>query len=273
MKLIRIFTNVNRLALLSLVFVLGFAALIVNTVQTSANPTTTTFVGGRTLRVVSTDATPGEQVTVSIELDSQGDEVAASFTVDFEPEIFSNPVFTLGSGAPAGAALSLNVNQVAAGRVGILVDATNSFTMSPPNQQVITVTFDVAPGAPSGPTPITLVSSPTPLSVSSPFGSLLQTTYMFGTVTIAEPAAQLVTVGGRVTTPGGQGLRNALVRLIDSNNVRRTATTSSFGLYTFNNVETGSSYTITVSSRRYRFSSQVVQITDNVSNLDFVGLE
>lgn len=87
------------------------------------------------------------------------------------------------------------------------------------------------------------------------------------------PAAIQVSVSGRVTTPSGLGLRNAVVSLIDSNGVRRTATTSSFGIYSFNMVRSGETYTLTVSSKRYRFSPQTPTVTDTVTNVDFTGLE
>ncbi len=85
--------------------------------------------------------------------------------------------------------------------------------------------------------------------------------------------ASSVTVSGRVTTPGGQNLRNALVSMIDSAGVRRTATTSSFGLYSFDGVRTGETYTMTVGSKRYRFTPKVLQVDTNLTNVDFVGLE
>ena len=98
-----------------------------------------------------------------------------------------------------------------------------------------------------------------------------------GTVDIGafetQAAAALVSVSGRVTTPDGRGLRNAVVTLIDAQGVRRTATTSSFGLYSFAMVTAGQTYTVTVSSKRYRFTPQTPTVNDNVTNLDFVGLE
>jgi hypothetical protein len=81
------------------------------------------------------------------------------------------------------------------------------------------------------------------------------------------------TIGGRVTTPAGLGLRNATVVLTDYRGVRQTATTSSFGTYSFPAVRGGESYTISVNSRRYRFTPRVVVIQSNVADLDFVGLE
>ena len=82
-----------------------------------------------------------------------------------------------------------------------------------------------------------------------------------------------ISLSGRVTTPGGLGLRNAVVSLTDSLGVMRTATTSSFGLYSFGDVPVGGTYTITVASRRYRFTPRTLAVNNNLTNIDFVGLE
>lgn len=87
-----------------------------------------------------------------------------------------------------------------------------------------------------------------------------------------EILATAVTISGRVTTPSGQGLRNASVRLTDSQGVQRFATTSSFGFYTFDGV-LPATYTIGVLSRQYRYASRTVSVTDNLTNVDFIGLE
>lgn len=80
-------------------------------------------------------------------------------------------------------------------------------------------------------------------------------------------------ISGRVATPAGQGLRNAIVSLIDSQSVRRTATTSSFGQYSFTGVPTGDTFTLTVASKRYRFAPQILPLQCSLTNLDFAGLE
>ncbi len=85
--------------------------------------------------------------------------------------------------------------------------------------------------------------------------------------------AQSYTVSGRVTTPGGLGLRNAIVAITNSLGVRQTATTSSFGIYSFDNVISGDTYIIGVSSKRYRFAAQSILVNDNLTNVHFVGLE
>jgi len=80
------------------------------------------------------------------------------------------------------------------------------------------------------------------------------------------------TVSGRVVTPDGRGLRNATVSISDGQTVRRT-TTSSLGLFSFDNVTTGPTYTITVASKLYRFTPQTVQITGDLTLPNFVGQE
>lgn len=87
------------------------------------------------------------------------------------------------------------------------------------------------------------------------------------------PPGQSVSVSGRVLTSDGRGLRTATVSITDSNNVKRTATTSSFGFYSFDTVQTGQNYTIAISSRSYRFASRVVSVAGDLTDVDFVGLE
>ena len=95
---------------------------------------------------------------------------------------------------------------------------------------------------------------------------------IFYKITVAPPVVN-VSVSGRVVTPDGRGLRNAIVAITDSLGVRRTATTSSFGLYSFNNVLTGQMYVLGVTSKRYRFAAQTLQINNTLTDVNFVGLE
>ena len=90
-----------------------------------------------------------------------------------------------------------------------------------------------------------------------------------GTTTTSSNA----TVSGRVLTSDGRGLRNATMSITDSNGVVRTTTTSSFGFFSFDNLTTGGTYTFRVSSRLFRFAPRTVQVNDNLTLDDFVGLE
>ena len=84
-----------------------------------------------------------------------------------------------------------------------------------------------------------------------------------------------VSLSGQVTAPDGRGLRNAVVSMTDTlTGARRTVTTSSFGMYAFDEVSPNRTYTLTVLSKRYRFASRAVQVLgDNVSNINFAGQE
>ena len=86
-------------------------------------------------------------------------------------------------------------------------------------------------------------------------------------------AATEVSVSGRVMTPDGRGLRNATVSITDSLGVRRTVTTSSFGFYQFDNVAVGPGYMMAVSSKLYRFAALSLNVSGELTNVDFVGQE
>lgn len=239
---------------------------------TTSASKSTGYLAPHTVSVVSTTATAGTVATIAVELESAGDEVAGSFTINFDPAKLSpaSPFVQLGTGVPAGTALTVNPNQTASGRVGMLVDSTNSFTASPPNRQIVTIRFNVAAGAPAGATPITFGSTPTPRSFSDALGNPLTMTYVDGSVNI-QAAAPPVTVSGRVTNQSGQGVRNAVVSIVDGASNRRVASTSQFGYYTITGVPSGQNYTISVSARRYTFTPVNMTISTDLTNLDFVA--
>jgi hypothetical protein len=108
-----------------------------------------------------------------------------------------------------------------------------------------------------------------PMWVRASSGSIRDALVLINTA--AAPTFGSIT--GRVTTPDGAAIRNAVVSLLDSKNQRRTATTSSFGVYTFANVQLDQMYTATVASKRYRFSPKTIPLTQSLTSADFIGLE
>jgi hypothetical protein len=85
------------------------------------------------------------------------------------------------------------------------------------------------------------------------------------------PTAAQAALGGRVVGPSG-GLRNVTVQLSGGRLfVPRQTRTNSFGYFTFENVEVGQTYLVTVKNRKYGFAqdSQVISLVDNVSDLLF----
>ncbi len=89
------------------------------------------------------------------------------------------------------------------------------------------------------------------------------------------PTAAGVSIGGRVTTLGGQGIQNVRVTLTGSNGETQTSLTGSFGYYRFNDIPVGETYLLTVFSRRFIFdnSTQIVSVNEELNNLDFTAAE
>ncbi len=87
------------------------------------------------------------------------------------------------------------------------------------------------------------------------------------------PTAANVSVSGRVQTAKGSGLSNVRVSITDSNGNVRNITTNSFGIYTFDEVAVGQTYTVTASHRKYSFEvpTQVLQVNENVTDVDFTA--
>lgn len=230
------------------------------------------FVGSaqaqRVIRATNGTAQPGQQVTIFVQLDSQGNESSTSFSMNYNAQVLTNPQITLGNGVPPSSNLGTNNNNAAQGQIGILVDSTNTYTAGTRN--ILNVTFTVAPGATLGQYPVTFGSVPTPQSVSSAAGALLPTTYAQGIIQVGSTAAG-VEVAGRVLTPDGRGIRNATVVITDAKGLRRTVTTSSFGIYRFDDVQAGETYTISVQSKQFRFTARILQVVDSLTDFDFVG--
>ncbi|MCA1590671.1 MAG: carboxypeptidase-like regulatory domain-containing protein [Acidobacteria bacterium] len=78
-------------------------------------------------------------------------------------------------------------------------------------------------------------------------------------------------VSGRVTTPEGTGLRNALVILTDKSGIIKTTLTGSFGFYSFPDVPVDATYVIRVESKRFSFKEKSVKVEQALSDLNFTA--
>jgi hypothetical protein len=86
------------------------------------------------------------------------------------------------------------------------------------------------------------------------------------------PTAAGANVGGRVTDADGRPVVMARVMLTDARGVSRLALTSPFGYYNFTEVQTGESVVITISDKRLVFASRLVEVSNDLSNVDLVGV-
>ena len=87
------------------------------------------------------------------------------------------------------------------------------------------------------------------------------------------PTASSVFVGGRVLTNANRGLANAVVYLTDMQGNTRIARTNPFGYYRFDDIATGQTVLISVTSKRYQFAPQLVNVVEGIGDLDLVPLD
>lgn len=98
--------------------------------------------------------------------------------------------------------------------------------------------------------------------VETPFGTLIPD---------LAPTAAPVSVSGRVTNSSGRYLYRVTVSMTDGQGVTRTAVTSPFGYFEFDNVRPGSTYIFQANAKGYRFAPRVVSVNDNLSDVDFTA--
>lgn len=83
--------------------------------------------------------------------------------------------------------------------------------------------------------------------------------------------AAAASISGRVLIETGQSLINATVSISDSDGFVRTARSSSFGYYRFDDIPVGRNYILTVDSRHYSFNPMFINVMDSLTDVDLVG--
>jgi hypothetical protein len=222
--------------------------------------------------------------TFTIDMVALGGERGASFTLVFDPTKFSvsgndpsagqtNNDISLGGGLTAAgcATFTTNATQLAQGRLGLGFNCPNNIAAGKGRLFNITLTnIGAAAGTVNH---IAFSGNPTNRGVNDANGDLPLPSYVEGDITILGPTAAGVSVSGRVVDANGQGLRNASVVITDSEGNRRNVTTSSFGYYQFDDVSAGGTYVISVSAKKYRFGSRIIQVSDSLADVNFTGVE
>lgn len=82
-----------------------------------------------------------------------------------------------------------------------------------------------------------------------------------------------VEISGRVLTPDGRGVRGAVVHMTDASGNVRTATTSSFGYYRFEDVEINTTQLVGVKSARFSYVPRLINVVDGLTDVNFTALE
>jgi hypothetical protein len=161
--------------------------------------------GAREVRAVNASGNPGGTVAVPVEFVAQGNENALAFSLTFDPATLSNPQAALGSGA-GSATLITNPNQVAQGRLGVIVSLPTGQMFTAGTKQILVVTFTIASGTTANSTPVGFGDQPTRREVSDPNANVLPATFTPGVVTITpslNPVPALTSLSPNSTTAGG----------------------------------------------------------------------
>lgn len=175
--------------------------------------------------------------------------------------------------------VTIEQNQATADLVGAGTAA--GFSASTP-QQIITFTSDFLDFTRTNTRSLSLSLSGAFPALSASPRSPLDSFTASGTGTAAAnpapipintPTAASVNIGGRVMTSAGRGINRARVTLTDGNGITRTALTNVFGYYRFDEVEAGQTVVVAATAKRYLFSSQVISLDDNLTDLNFAALD
>lgn len=97
-----------------------------------------------------------------------------------------------------------------------------------------------------------------------------------GCTLAAQSTAASANLGGRITTAGGNGIRNVEVTISGGNlSEPRMTRTGSFGYYSIEGLEAGQTYIVSVSAKRYTFitPNRTVTLQDSVADVDFTSTE
>jgi len=97
----------------------------------------------------------------------------------------------------------------------------------------------------------------------------------FWTAQPFAPSAASVSLGGRVTTSDGSGVRNVFVTLTQANGTTRTTLTASFGYFKFDEIEVGQTVIINIRAKRFTFAQPtlILNVAEDLTEINFVANE
>ena len=85
------------------------------------------------------------------------------------------------------------------------------------------------------------------------------------------PTAAAVNLSGRILTSDGRGIARAQITLINADGSSRIVASNSFGYYHFDEIAAGQSIVVSVFAKRHTFATQVISISDDLTDLNFTA--
>lgn len=152
------------------------------------------------------------------------------------------------------------------------------FSVSTPNH-VVTYTSDFLIFSSTNQRNLAVSFSSINLPLAQSAGNFLRSFSAAGSGTFASdpaplsigPTAAAVTISGRVLGASGRGVSGVLVNLTEADGTTRTSMTNPFGYYRFLNVSAGQTAILSIISKRYSYTPQVIMVTEDINELNFIA--
>ena len=125
-------------------------------------------------------------VSVVVKLAPKGDEVASSFTLEYDPTKLTAPQVGVGK-KRGGLGVVLTANTDEPGRIAVVYDSIEAFRASSEAKDLIVVTFTVVDGA-GGETFVNITDAVTKRYLSDAEGNSLSVNYFDGTIDLTPIA-------------------------------------------------------------------------------------
>ncbi len=132
----------------------------------------------------------GQNGTVVIEMEAEGNEAALGFTVNTDPAQLTFISAVAGSGAQ-GATLILNTSQAANGRLGILIAAAPGQTFAAGKRQLVVITFAVLSNGSGNSAQIAFGDQPIRRSVADAGANSLTANWTTGVLSVSRGVANV----------------------------------------------------------------------------------
>ena len=92
-------------------------------------------------------------------------------------------------------------------------------------------------------------------------------------ISLLPPTAANVSIGGRITTAAGGGIRGVRVSVTTQSGTVYQTTTGSFGYYKFSELQVGQTYLLSVEAKKYTFANptRIIDLQEDFTDADFVA--
>ncbi|MBS1791707.1 MAG: choice-of-anchor D domain-containing protein [Acidobacteria bacterium] len=158
----------------------------------------------RVLRAVNATLVRGQTGTLSIEMDSLGNENAVGFSLNFDPNVLTYVSAATGSAAP-NAFLIINNSQVASGKLGLAIAQPAGEKFAAGTRQVATVRFTVAANTAAS-TTISFGDQPVKRQIADVNALTLTASYTDGSMTLVNSVACVSAASFRATDVASEAI-------------------------------------------------------------------